>query len=125
MFLVFIAFFNIWGNYSIRSVSTFLLFRIWQGKVILAAIILPLEFLLLSKLMAGENKKWNMTWLFCNHGMACAVSGMGSILILPLVSIYALYDYFTNRSIGKIMQYIVTVLPCIIIAILYVILKYI
>ena len=38
---------NIFGNYSIRTNFTFLLFRIWQGKAILANIMLPSIWLMI------------------------------------------------------------------------------
>lgn len=41
LFLLFLAWMNIFGYYSVYTMSTFLLIRIWQGKAVLAAVILP------------------------------------------------------------------------------------
>lgn len=41
LFLIIMSILHIWGNYSIRTNFTFLLFRIWQGKSVLANMIIP------------------------------------------------------------------------------------
>lgn len=52
-FLMIMSIINIWGNYSVRTTFSFFLIRIWQGKAILASMILPLIVLLFIK--AEEN----------------------------------------------------------------------
>lgn len=53
LFLIVLNILFLWGNYSIRTNFTFLLFRIWQGKAVLANIIIPAIWLLVIK--AEEN----------------------------------------------------------------------
>ena len=53
MFLIILSLLHIWGNYSVRTNFTFLLFRIWQGKAILANIIIPAVWLMF--IIAEEN----------------------------------------------------------------------
>lgn len=52
-FLMIMSIINIWGNYSVRTTFSFFLIRIWQGKALLASMILPLIILLVIK--AEEN----------------------------------------------------------------------
>lgn len=52
-FLMIMSIINIWGNYSVRTAFSFFLIRIWQGKALLASMILPLIILLFIK--AEEN----------------------------------------------------------------------
>ena len=52
-FLMTISIINIWGNYSVRTTFSFFLIRVWQGKALLASMILPLIILLFIK--AEEN----------------------------------------------------------------------
>ena len=52
-FLMIMSIINIWGNYSVRTTFSFFLIRIWQGKALLASMILPLIILLFIK--AEEN----------------------------------------------------------------------
>lgn len=55
IFLILLSIAHIWGSYSVRTNFTFLLFRIWQGKAILANIIIPLIWLLF---VIGEEDKF-------------------------------------------------------------------
>lgn len=52
-FLMIMSIINIWGNYSVRTTFSFFLIRIWQGKALLASMIIPLIILLFIK--AEEN----------------------------------------------------------------------
>lgn len=52
-FLLVINIVNLWGNYSIRNNFSFFLLRIWQGKAVLANVILPAIILFFMK--AEEN----------------------------------------------------------------------
>ena len=52
-FLIILSLVHMWGNYSIRNNFSFLLIRIWQGKSLLANLILPAIILLFMK--AEEN----------------------------------------------------------------------
>ena len=45
LFLIFLSVLSIWGNYSTRSTFSLLLFRIWQGKAVLANILIPAMWL--------------------------------------------------------------------------------
>lgn len=54
MFLLILCILHIWGGYSKRNNFAFLLFRIWQGKAVLASIIIPLVMLFF--VIAEENK---------------------------------------------------------------------
>ena len=49
-FLLVMSIVNLWGNYSIRNNFSFFLLRIWQGKAVLANVILPAIILLFMKL---------------------------------------------------------------------------
>lgn len=53
LFVIILSFLQIWGGYSVRTNFAFLLFRIWQGKALLANMILPAIWLLFLK--ANEN----------------------------------------------------------------------
>lgn len=55
-FLMIMCIINIWGNYSVRTTFTFFLIRIWQGKAILASMILPLIVLLFIKAEKNDYK---------------------------------------------------------------------
>lgn len=88
LFLIFINIMSIWGNYSIRNTFTFLLFRIWQGKSILANIIIPgvWLFYLIGK---EENFKLiNYIMMFILILAGCLTTTMG--IALPPLSLMLL-----------------------------------
>ena len=60
LFVILISVLQIWGCYSVRTSEAFFLFRIWQGKALLAAMILPLIWLIFFK--ANEN---NFNFITC------------------------------------------------------------
>lgn len=88
LFLIFINIMSIWGNYSIRNTFSFLLFRIWQGKSILANIIIPgvWLFYLIGK---EENFKLiNYIMMFILILAGCLTTTMG--IALPPLSLMLL-----------------------------------
>ncbi len=60
LLVLLISVLQIWGCYSVRTSEAFFLFRIWQGKALLAAMILPLTWLIFFK--ANEN---NFNFITC------------------------------------------------------------
>lgn len=88
LFLIFINIMSIWGNYSIRNNFSFLLFRIWQGKSILANIIIPGVWLFY--LLGKENdfKLINYIMIFILILAGCLTTTMG--IALPPLSLMLL-----------------------------------
>ena len=64
LFLIILSFVNLWGNYSLRTSNTFLLFRIWQGKSVLANIIIPAVWLFFIKADKNDFKLIDCLILF-------------------------------------------------------------
>ncbi len=83
VFLLFISLIQMCSFYSVYTQGTFLLLRIWQGKSILANLILPMIFYLAIRTFRemGQKKEWVM--LFCYMGAASFVSSMG-IMLAPI-----------------------------------------
>lgn len=88
LFLIFINIMSIWGNYSIRNTFSFLLFRIWQGKSILANIIIPGVWLFY--LLGKEDgfKLINYIMIFILILAGCLTTTMG--IALPPLSLMLL-----------------------------------
>ncbi|MBE6013787.1 MAG: hypothetical protein E7241_00265 [Lachnospiraceae bacterium] len=122
-FLLFVALINIFGNWSIRSTSTFLLFRIWQGKAVLCSILIPLTVLLLTRLKDEGATIWDWLLLFLCMSSACLVSGMGPILMIPLLVVYMVIDLVQKRNIKRMGGYLLCGVPLYIIAGLYALLS--
>lgn len=80
-FLIILNFVFIWGNYSARTNFTFLLFRIWQGKAVLANIIIPTAWLLLLKVEDNKFKLANFLLLFILNLAGTFTTTMGIALV--------------------------------------------
>lgn len=76
--------------------AAFLLTRIWQGKAVVAAIVIPLMLLVL---LLIEKKNENANWflLAISSASACLFSGMGIIFSAVLIGFYGLYALVFNK----------------------------
>ena len=124
LFLMFICFLNIFGNISVYTNSTFLLFRIWQGKAMLANIILPAILYYSLRTMPEKTNIGNWVMLFACALAACLVSSMG-IILAPIMIVCLGFLFACNkRDIHTLIYSLVCCTPCIICGVISVI-KYI
>ena len=100
IFLTLVSIMQIWGNISIYTNETFFLTRTWQGKSVLANLILLVELWLMLELCAreksGERQEETESqlpyWLLLavNHIAAAMMTSMGAFLTALLFGITAL-----------------------------------
>lgn len=114
LFLMFLCILNLFGNVSIYTNSTFLLFRIWQGKAVLANIVLPAIFYFSLKCMNGEKVFGAWLMLFSCVLAACLTSSMGLVLAPIMIVCMGLVFAFQNRKMSTFVYSIVCCAPCII-----------
>ena len=108
IFLTLVSIMQIWGNISIYTNETFFLTRTWQGKSVLANLILLVELWLMLELCAREKsgKRQKETgsqlpyWLLLavNHIAAAMMTSMGAFLTALLFGISALVAAIRYRS---------------------------
>lgn len=122
LFLIILSIINMWGNYSLRTNHTFLLFRIWQGKAILANIIIPLVWLLFIKAEKNEFRFIDGL-LLCMCIIAGILTtslgiGMPAIILLTLAFIYSIL----NKKPSYIFKSAICCIPCLIFGVIYIML---
>lgn len=119
--LIILCFLYIWGNFSIRTNFTFLLFRIWQGKAVLGNIILPCMWLLFIKALKEEFSFINCILLAMNILAGVLTTSMG--IGLPAITLICLSTLFSikNKKISYVIKSGICCTPCIIYFALYVI----
>lgn len=118
LFCNIIALLNFFGNYSIYTSSTFLLFRIWQGKAIVANIILPVLFLgFLEDWRENENSFLTLLVVVL---AGCGVSSMGIILQLLILFVYGLV-YLIQKQWKKVLKVFLACIPCFALSLAYII----
>ena len=98
IFLTLVSIMQIWGNISIYTNETFFLTRTWQGKSVLANLILLVELWLMLELCAREKNRERQEetgsqlpyWLLLavNHIAAAMMTSMGAFLTAHAVRHY-------------------------------------
>lgn len=123
LFMLFLGVFHLFANFSTRSVSTFMLFRIWQGKATLCSFIVPLTlYIFMICIMKQRKKDWILLFIAVLSGTM--VSSMGVLLMPALISTLTAVFMFTRRDIKLGIKAIVCILPCLLqFAIYYFILR--
>lgn len=121
IFFLFLNIINIYGNTSVYTQSSFLLFRIWQGKALLPNIIFPAILVLFLNIYdnSEERKKWILVFITIIAACCCSSMAvpMGIIVVLVLSFILALV-----RKNWKVVVYgSICCIPCIIIGALYIV----
>ena len=123
--LMFLCLLNIYGNWSIRSTSTFLLFRIWQGKAILSNCVIPLIICVFIYLVNDiENKKLYFVLLLITVMAGTMVSSMGVFLGPVMLFALSLVDLIWHRRIGNGLRACICTIPCILQFALYIWMRY-
>jgi len=112
-FLLFVCVLNIFGNVSVCTSSSFLLLRIWQGKAVLANIILPAILYFSLRAMSGKKNygEW-LILLVCSFA-ACLVSSMGIVLAPIMIVCLGIVFAIRNRSMHTFAYSIACCAPCI------------
>lgn len=127
VYMMFVCFLQIFGNVSIYSNSTFLLMRTWQGKSMLANVVIPAIFMVIFWLFEGglekrKGKKSFWFMLFIINIVAAMMSTasvfLNTILILTIAVVFAVKE----KSKMIILQMFMCCIPCVVYALLYVLL---
>lgn len=96
-FMLIMALINTFANYSVYSQGTFFMFRIWQGKAMLCAIILPaIMYFVLSVKDKMKISEWFMLLLVMLS--ACFVSSMGIILGVISLGCWGIAHLITTKN---------------------------
>lgn len=119
-FLIFIALLNLFSGFSKWTQGHFLLVRIWQGKAVLASILLPFLLWFVLEHFEQETLKWR-EWicLLCSMVAGCFATSMGIILCIVMLESFALLKMFRTRKIKMFLQSFVCCIPGILLAAIY------
>lgn len=123
IFLCFLSVIHLFSYFSVYTQGTFMLVRIWQGKAVLAAILLPALFYLCIRLLKekGSLREWSLLLgllLSC-----CLVSSMGIMLAPIMVGIFAILYGIGGKDPGKFIKAVICCIPCLICAGMYLLIR--
>lgn len=122
-FLVILSALNIFAAYSERTSGLFLLIRLWQGKAILAGILLPLILYLVLRIFLLEGKRADWFLLFGLMCACCMVSSMGIMLAAIMLGIFGILFAWKHKSIRILFYTAACCIPNVICAGIYLVIK--
>lgn len=113
---------NMYGYYSVYTSSTFLLIRIWQGKAVLAACILPAIFLFCMESWEAEFKfTWRLLIIGCLAASLC--SSMGIILSVIMIGCVGIAGAIYYRNIRILIRCGLCCIPGFVLSTIYLFIK--
>lgn len=122
LFVILLCILNVWGNYSSRTNFSFLLFRIWQGKAILANLILPSIWLMFLMAEKNEFKLWNCLCMLITVLAGTLTTTMGIAFPPIIIACLAFLYLLKTKNLKNAFKICLTAIPCAIYGLLYVIL---
>lgn len=122
IFMILMGTLNLFQQFSTRSPSAFLFLRIWQGKAIMVAVLLPLIFALC---VEYAHKKDLNTWFFLllANLSTCFVSSMGVVLSGIAVGCNAIVYAIKEKRFSALFKMGFTLIPNLVIGILFILLS--
>lgn len=118
-FLILLAALNIFAGYSERTSGLFLLIRLWQGKAVLAGILLPMILYLAIRIFMLEGKRADWVLLFFTLSACCMVSSMGVMLGAVMLGILGILFAFRQRNLRPVWYAVLCCLPNMICSAIY------
>ncbi len=123
IFLLLMNIIYIFGNYSNRTNFTFALFRMWQGKAVLANIMIPAIWYWYLVSSEENMKLTQMIMMFIVVLSSCLVTSMSVVLGSLIIATSALISTIKNRQISYLWKYAITCLPYVVCGVIYLILR--
>ena len=119
LFVIFVALINIHFTNSVYTSSVFLLTRIWQGKAIVAGIMIPFIFYLFLRVYQKPCGKQLYILMGIVDAASCLMSGMGIMLSALLIGIMALYYTLLCKNLNVLKYSFMACIPSVVFGIIY------
>ncbi|MBR3601454.1 MAG: hypothetical protein IKL49_03920 [Lachnospiraceae bacterium] len=126
-YMIFVCLLQIFGNVSVYNNATFLLMRTWQGKSMLANVVIPGIFMILLWLFEGEPEKRSqrggMWFLLFMINIAAAMMSTASVFLNSfLIAVMAVVFSLQEKNVKIMLKMAICCIPCVVYALLYVLL---
>lgn len=123
LFMLFVIALQVYGNVSIYTGATFFLTRTWQGKSILANLVIPAMFLCLLWMAQKRFRAGNFIFLLAVSTTAAFTSTLGTILALMLIGMGGLLIAVVQKDFKVLYKAWIGVLPAFVYGFLYFLLR--
>lgn len=123
IFIIILSVIYMYGAYSADTNFIFLLYRVWQGKALLANFAIPMLWLLYLEYSKSERK--NIYWfaIILIMGGSTLLTSMSAALMPVTLGTLVIAYYVKDRKISDIFKGIISVIPCVILGLAYILLK--
>lgn len=118
-FMILIALWQLFGNVSLYTAETFVMTRTWQGKGLMAGIVLPALILCFLNFAEDSTSKGDWIVYVCVCVSAVFATSVSFMLIPTVAGIAAILIALKKRSIKFFAKMITGLAPCLVLALLY------
>lgn len=108
------------SGYSVYNTGNFQMVRIWQGKAVLASVLLPYLLYLCISIFFGEKRKNSWTALFLTNISCCLLSSMGIILAPLMTGCFLVASFVMQREWKTAAKGLLCCLPSIVLGVAYI-----
>lgn len=118
IFLIFASALNIFGYFSTHTTSAVMLLRIWQGKALVGAMLLPAMCYIMFEIMNHSGKMWYLLAAVCATAAALA-SGSGITTTPLLIGVFGIAEFIHERKWKTMLGIWCTAIPSVIYLLCY------
>lgn len=122
-FLCVLSALNIFSAYSERTSGQFLLIRLWQGKAVLAGILIPLILYMAIRFFWMEAKCADWILWFFLMSACCMVSSMGIMLGAIMTGLFGILYAWKQKKVRLLLYPALCCTPNIICAVAYIVIR--
>lgn len=127
VYMTLVCMLQIFGNVSIYNNATFLLMRTWQGKSMLANVVIPSIFMVLLWLFEGEpekrGKRIGIWFLLLIINIVAAMMSTASVFLNTfLIAVMAVVFCIQEKDIKILFKMAGCCIPCFVYAVMYILL---
>lgn len=122
-FMILASALNIFAAYSERTSGVFLLIRLWQGKALLAGVLLPMVFYMALRIFMQEGGRADFFLMFVLMCACCMASSMGVMLGAVMLGIIGILFAWRNKSVRVLLYAFLCCLPNVFCASVYLLIR--
>ncbi len=123
LFMIFLAVWFAFGNISLYTSETFAMTRTWQGKGLMAGMVIPALFLCLIY-MGQEEVSQGMWMLFICVCLSAVFATSVSFMLVPTIAgLSAVFIGIKNRSLRHAAKMFACCIPCVLLGVCYILIK--
>ena len=123
VFMILICTWSMFGNVSLYTAETFAMTRTWQGKGLMAGMVIPA--LILCLLYLADDKVAKGTWIMfvCVIVSGAFATSVAFMLVPTIVGLASVFIGYRSKSIKKTVYVCLCCVPCLILGCLYILLS--